>query len=340
MSTAAEPDEHVQAQEETPVATPPTVPRRHRLLFWVALVAALAVAGGGGAIALTAYEEEAAPERVVLDYLTAVAAGDAAAALAYGDLPEGEPDLLTAEVLAAQRAIAPISGITVDVTVAPGDLATAQVSYELGFATGPQTVEDTLRLTLEGRTWRLAEVAVPVTMRVTNGASRATAAGAQIPDGRHLLFPGALPIAFDTENLGLGAETRVVRFAQEGDLEEAAELSPAGTEAVAATLDAALGACLDGTAEAPTLCPLPADARAVPGSLLGTMAEPASGVVLIEASAGNDGLVRIKGEVTVTGEYQQLDFNNQQVPVTGDLAVDLTAICFATSPETIIWRAG
>lgn len=336
---SGEPVERPQAPERPPDAGPPrSLPRRHRVLFWGAVVVALAAAGGGGALAITAYQEETAPERVVLDYLTAVAGGDAAGALAYGALPEGEPDLLTAEVLAAQRAIAPISAITVEVVLEPGDVASAQVSYELDFSTGSQTVQDTIRLTREGRTWRLATVAVPVTMRVTNGANRATVAGAEIPDGLHLLFPGALPIAFDTENLGLEVETRVVRFAQEGDLEESAELSEAGVAAVGAALDAALAACLDGTAAARTLCPLPADARAVPGSLTGTLAEPASEVVLIETTVGYSGRVRISGEVTVTGEYQQLDFNNQRIVKSGDLVVELLAVCYATSPETIIWR--
>lgn len=313
------------------------VPRRHRAVFWLAVLLAFAAVGGGSALAFTAYEEETAAEHVVREYLAAIAGGDAAAALAYGDLPDGDSDLLTAEVLAAQLAIAPITSVEVDISAGPAE-ASAQVTYQLGFATGAQTVEDTLLLTRSGRIWRLVTVAVPVTMRVTNGANRATLAGADIPAGQHLLFPGALPIAFDTENLGLEPETRVVRFAQDSDLEEAAELTEAGTAAVATALDAAFEACLAGTAAAPTLCPLPDDPRAVPGSLSGTVDAPAAEVVLIETQAGNDGLVRITGEVTVTGQYQQLDFNNQRVVKTGELVVEVRAACYVTSPETIIWR--
>jgi len=90
------------------------------------------------------------------------------AALAYGDLPAGKPDLLTTEVLAAQRAIAPISRITVDVAVGPGDTGTARVRYDLGFATGAQTVDDSIPLVRTGRTWRLAATAVPVTIDIVN----------------------------------------------------------------------------------------------------------------------------------------------------------------------------
>jgi hypothetical protein len=339
MSMSAEPDADVHGAEAPVVASPgPAPPKRHRLLFWTAMVLALAAVGGGLGLAYDAYEEETAPERVVLDYFAAVAGGDAAAALAYGDLPDEESDLLTAEVLAAQLAIAPITAVTVHVPAASGKSASAQVSYQLEFPTGAQTVEDTIPLTRAGRTWRLATVAVPVAMRVTNGTSRATLAGADVPFGRHLLFPGALPIAFDTASLGLEEDTRVVRFAQVGDLEESAELTEAGMAAVAAALDAAFEACLAGTADAPTLCPLPADARAVPGSLSGTTASPASGEILIETQAGNDGLVRMVGDVTVTGEYQTLDFNNQHVVKTGDLVVEVRAACYVTSPESIIWR--
>jgi hypothetical protein len=319
-------------------SVPAPLPRRHRVVFWAAVVASLAAVAGGGYLAVTRYQEETAPERVVLDYLTALASGDAAGALAYGDLPEDDRDLLSDEVLAAQLAIAPISSIAVSPAVGSGETVTAEVRYELGFDSGPQTVEDTITLAKTGRTWRLAEVAVPVSMRVTYGASRATIAGAEVPDGRQLVFPGALPITFDTENLELDETTRVVRFSQDGDLEEQAELSAIGHEAVATALDAALASCLDGTAAALTLCPLPTDARSVPGSVRGTLVEPASETVLIETQSGNDGLVKISGQVTVSGEYQQLDFNNQHVAKSGDIVIFVRAACYATSPDVLIWR--
>ena len=317
----------------------PQSPRRHRLLFWAMLVAALAVAGGGGTYAVTTYQALIAPERVVLDYLAAVAAGDAAGALAYGDLPAGEHGMLTAEVLAAQRDIAPISGITAQVDVPAGDVAVARVSYELGFAGSPLTIEDEIGLTRDGRTWRLTAVAVPVTMRVLNASGRATVAGADVPGGKQLVFPGALPLAFDTDNLALDEASRVVRFAQADTLNETAELSAAGESAVRAAFGAAVEACLTGAAPEPTLCPLPSDPRAVPGTLRGTTVGPASAAVVVATQPGNDGLVRIEGELTITGEYRQLDFNNQQVTKTGKFSMNILAACFAPAPESIGWRA-
>lgn len=312
--------------------------RRHRVLFWAALLAALAVAVGGGRYALATYQTQIAPETVVSDYLAAVARGDAAGALAYGDLPAGEHGMLTADVLAAQRDIARISGITVQVDAPPGDVATARVRYELGFESGQAVVADEIPLVRDGRTWRLAAVAVPVTIRVLNASGRATVAGADVPQGSQLVFPGALPLSFDTENLMLDDVSRIVRFAQADTLNETAELSAAGEDAVRAAFDAAIDSCLDGTSPEPTLCPLPSDPRAVPGSLRGTTDEPASAAVVVSTQPGNDGLVRIVGELTITGEYQQLDFNNQQVTKAGEFSISVLAACYAPAPESIVWR--
>lgn len=315
---------------------PPPPPRRHRAVFWIAVVASLAAAGSGGYIAVTAYQEETAPETVVRDYFAAVARGDAAAALAYGDLPAGEPDLLTTDVLTAQRAIAPISRLTVDVSVGPGDTATARVRYDLGFASGAQTVDDAVPLVRAGRTWRLAATAVPVTIEIANAGNRATVAGAAVPDGEHLVFPGALPVAFDTENLGLDEASRVVRFAVSRSAVEVAELSAAGERAVLEAFDAALERCLDGTSSTLSICPRPEDARAVPGSVRATLAQPPSDSAATRMRPGADGLVWVVAELTITGEYQRLDFNNQRVTKAGEITIELTATCYASAPESII----
>lgn len=322
----------------TDPAPAPPAPRRRRLLFWTALALSLALAVGGGAYAVTTYQALIDPERVVGDYLAAVASGDAAGALAYGDLPEGDDGMLTREVLAAQLAIAPISDITVAVDAPVGDEATARVRYELGFMDGAQTVEDTITLSREGGTWQLTTVAVPVTVRVLNAPNRASIAGAKVPSGGQLMFPGALPVAFDTDNLALDAASRVVRFSQEDTVQEVAELSAAGEAAVGAAFDGAVDACVAGTADTQVLCPLPFDPRAVPGTLRGAAADPASEDVFIATQPGNDGLVRISGELTVTGEYQLLDYNNQPLTETGEFTVRILAACFASAPQDIIWR--
>ncbi len=180
---------------------------------------------------------------------------------------------------------------------------------------------------------------MPVRIQLSGASNRSSLAGAEIPVGRHLMFPGPLPVEFDTEFLALEEASRVVRFAETTDLPEPVELTEAGREAVGAALDAALDACLAGTAEALTLCPLPPDVRAVPGTLRGRMSEPASKGLVLRVQPGPDALVHISGQIEVNGEYQQLDFNNQQVTESGPVTVNIIAACYVTSPDTIVWRS-
>lgn len=313
--------------------------RRHRLAFWSATVLALVALVGGSVLTVRSYQSAMSPRSVVEAYLTTLAAGDAPGALAFGRLPDGQHGLLTAEVLAAQLAIASISDVTVTGVREAGPRASVDVSYSLGFATGAVSVTDAIDVIRDGRRWQLDAVAVPVTIQLAAARSRSSFVGGDVPVGRHLLFPGALPVAFDTENLTLPAESRVVRFAEATDLPEEVELTEAGMEAVGAALDEAMSACLDGTAEIVTLCPLPADARAVPGSVRGTVVEPASSVVPMRVQPGPDGLVQIEGQVEVSGEYQQLDFNNRRVTETGEFFIRVVAACYVTEPDTIVWRS-
>lgn len=314
-------------------------PRRHRVAFWVAMLLALAAIVGGTALAATSYLDATSPRSVVEGYLAAVVRGDAAAALAYGPIPDGRQDLLTSDVLLAQRATAPISDVVVLEVREEGGGASADLRYRLGFSSGVTSVSDTIELTRSGRTWLLAEVAVPVTIQLSGARNRGSFAGAEVPVGRHLMFPGALPLGFDTENLALSAQSRVVRFAETTDRPEVVELTEAGRAAVGAAVDAALSACLEGTADAPTLCPLPADPRAVPGTLVGTMSTPASTVVDVRVQPGPDGLLHVSGQVEIIGDYERLDFNNQRVTESGPVTVGLIAACFASSPDTIVWRS-
>lgn len=333
------PPHHDQLWEAGHVAGAFRPARRHRLVFWVAILVALTAMVGGTALAVTSYLDATSPRSVVEGYFAAVVRGDAAAALAYGPPPDGRQDLLTSDVLRAQQDIAPISGVAVLDVRETGERASVDVSYRLGFASGLTPVTDTIALTRTGREWWLAEVAVPVRIQLSGASNRSSLAGAEVPVGRHLMFPGPLPIRFDTEFLALQEESRVVRFAEATDLPEPVELTEAGREAVGAALDAALDACLAGTAETPTLCPLPPDVRAVPGTLRGTVSEPASTVLSLRVQPGPDGLVHISGEVEVSGEYQQLDFNNQQVTESGPVTVNVIAACYVTAPETIVWRS-
>lgn len=317
----------------------PGRPRRRRWLFWPAVVLALGMVAGGGYLAWTAYAEETAPRTVVAQYLAALSSGDAAAALAYGTVPEGSRDLLTDDVLAAQLELAPMGEVEVGAVDVGADTATAAISYELGYPDAVVPVEDVVSLVREGRTWRLEAVVAERTINVTSAADRATLDGETVPDGTYLVFPGALPVGFDTDNLALPDEARVVRLSQESAAEERPVLSPPGRDAIVAAVELALTACLDGTAPTPVLCPLPDDPRAVPGSIRGELSGELADEVLLQLQGNREGRVLISGDISVTGEYQTLDFNNQRVAKTGELTIDLLASCFAVTPETISWRS-
>lgn len=327
------------AAEAAPAPPRPRRPWGPRLVFWTAVVAAIAAVAGGGYLAETAYAKNTAPKTVVADYLAALARADASAALSYGDLPSGSQVLLTNDVLAAQVAIAPITGITIGRVDESGDTATVDVHYELGFSTGNEKIDDTIDLRRADRIWQLDAVAVPVSLHLAEATRRGSLAGAKVPTGTRLVFPGAMPIEFDTDALTLNADSRIVTFTDPGGVAQEVELSDNGAAEVAKAVDAAMAACLDGSAAAPTLCPLPADPRAVPGTLRGSTTKPAAEVIHLLLEGSPDGLVHISGEIPVTGDYSQLDFNNQRVTRAGTQTVPFIAICYVTSPGTITWQS-
>ena len=347
-----EPDEPT-AAEAAPLlpvyvaATPPPARRtpqqrqrrRRRVAFWAAVLVALAAVGGGAYLAQDAYATNTAPETIAGDYLAALARADAPAALAYGEIPTGSQELLTTKVLRTQQDIAPMTDITTGAVNVNGDEASVDVHYRLGFADDPQTVDDKVELVRDGRSWKLSTVAVPVSLHLAEASHRGSLAGSAVPTGTRLVFPGAMPIEFDTDALTLTEDTRAVLFTDSGGVAQEVQLSEEGEAEVADAVDKALTACLDGSAPQPTLCPLPADPRAVPGTLRGSTTKSAADVVDLSLEGGTDGLVHIQGEIPVTGDYKQLDFNNLQVAKSGPQTVPFVATCYAAAPDTIFWQS-
>ena len=234
------------------------VPGRYQHMFWFALLLATAVMLAGASIAVGAYQGAGDPATVVRSYFAAVAAGDAAGALGYGDLPAGRRDLLTADVLAAQNAVAPISDLIVlRVQHSGANLATVDIGYTLDFASGPTIVVDTVALSRHGHDWRLASSAVAERVSPGNGSTLATFAGATVPTGDYAMFPGAVPITYHTPNLEADSSSRAVRFAGTGSMQVDAQVTAAGRKAIAPAVNAALAACLAGKGAPQALCPVP-----------------------------------------------------------------------------------
>ena len=78
-----------------------------------------------------------------------------------------------------------------------------QYSYQLRFDTGDRAVAGAVEVIDSASGWRLAQTAVVTTVHLNQAVDRSTFAGAAVPEGRTLLFPGALPIRFDTKYLTL-----------------------------------------------------------------------------------------------------------------------------------------
>ena len=313
----------------------PAPPRRHRGMFWVAVLAALVALAGGAIVAITAYTGASTPDAVTKAYFRALGRGDAPGALALGDLPAGSRTFLTSDVLRVALKIARLTDVEVLTVDEDAGTARVTVQYELRFAQQPVIVNDTVELRKGGHGWRLDDTAVATSLDPAAAGRRLSLAGAAVPSGTVLLFPGALPITVDTPNLDL--DDRVVHLNGfiPSDLQPV--VTKAGKRAVADAVGAALKSCLNGKTVAP--CPAPNDDRAVPGSVRGTLPADVAAKLNVAVASGPDGLLDVSGTVDVRGRYQRLNFNNLAVPRSGTIHLVVRAHCYATNPNKLVWDA-
>ncbi len=204
----------------------------------------------------------------VQEYLEALAAGDAAAALAYSDVQPDSAELLTDEVLAQQLAEGAITNITIVSDDTVGGVATVRVSADFGSVTS-----DAILLVSKndsGR-WRLPAAAVKLAgsdsgMVPPEAAKTATVFGRPLPAEGAYVFPGfvemastspyvdvgvAQPLPLDTLNLPAGQTLYAPgKF----------DLSDEGRQVVRETYDAGLAACRDTNLVSPgPPCPVSLD---------------------------------------------------------------------------------
>jgi hypothetical protein len=310
---------------------------RHRGLFWSAVLAAVIALVGGSAYAYVSYAATAGPEGAVKGYFAALARGNAPAALGFGDLPPGPHGLLTSRVLRAQRAIAPIRHLRVTGTRRSGEAATVSVRYDLDFADGRRQVSDDVRVLRRDGSWRLARTAAVTELSLAAARDRATVLGGAVPDGSVLVFPGAVPITFDTPYLRLTGATRSVVLSAQGDTDLTVEVTAAGRAAAETAVVAALRNCLSGGARADPRCPVPSN-RTVPGSVRATVrAADVRRVVSVRPATSSRGIIMISGRLVLDARYLALDFENQPVRKTGPVVLPVRATTYATAPLTVTW---
>ena len=321
----------------TPPPPPPRARRRRPGLFWFALLVSAVVFVGAGTVAVVSYYANPSPTDVVTGYFSALAADNAKGALAYGDVPAGDHRYLTAEVLKQQLAVAALGPAQMLDSTEAADTASVSVHYSLKFSSGSKSVADVVKLVKRSGRWRLANSAIVSNISLAEAGHRMSFAGTTPPDGPTIVFPGALPLHFDTPNLEVESDEAAVSFAQAPDHQLDVELSPAGTQAVQTAVNMAVAACL-ATTSTDALCPAPAavsGARVVPGSLHG--GDPTGLTMTTHVTTSDDGLISVEGSFDTDGTFTTLDYNNVATPSKGSVSVDFAAQCYITDPNTIMW---
>lgn len=309
--------------------------RSHRGLYWAAVLLSLVLVVAGSVVVYLGYTATSGPDGAVKGYFAALQRGDAGSALAFGDIPPGPHTLLTDTVLAEQQRIAPIRSVqVVSVQHDGADRASVTVHYDIDFPDGAQQITDQVPVIKDGSSWDLVRTAIRTQIELTHALERATIVGAGIPDGDTLLFPGALPITFDTPYLELGAG--VVTFATRSQVNATVEVSPAGRSAVAGAVSKALRSCV--SAGAKGYCPLPSD-RYVPGSLEGRLLADVAERITLAVDPAAAGVIDVAGTVPFRGRFGKLDFDNVPSTRYGTISLPLTATVYAVQPVTVRWAA-
>lgn len=304
--------------------------------FRFAIALALVALLGGGVFAYLQYQRTAGPDGAVRAYFAALARSDAPAALGFGDVPAGGTALLTSTVLREQQKIAPLRSVHVISVHRDGPRATVTVQYRLLFANGIQQISDTVRVVRRDGSWRLAATAMLSRLRLLQASGRATVVGAPVPTEPVLLFPGAVPLRFDTPYLELTPATSAIELSGGAQTALDVEVTTAGRAAMNGAISAALRSCLTGAHGADPRCPLP-DARAVPGTLRATVTGRLEQRTRLTVAPDSHGIIQVSGTAQATGSYTALDFDNLPVAKRGPVTLPMRASAFAVTPLVIRW---
>lgn len=307
-----------------------------RGLYWLGMLAGALLLAGGLVVAASGVAATTSPSGVVRGYFAALAAGDAARALAYGTVPDGPRTLLTDAVLRAQQRIAPLRGLSVLDTERHGSRATVDVEYTLAFRSRDVPVSTEIALHRSSGDWRLDAVAVRTELLRGAASQRESILDGRVPRGTVLLFPGALPVSLDTPYLRLDASRDHVTFGSLSSTGVDVQMTDQGRAAMLRAVRAALRRCL--TAGRDPACPLPG-ARYVPGSVRGVLDGPLRTAVVGVDAHDPVGALRFSGSATVAGRWQRLDFHNRAVTGRGRIGLGIHAVAYATQPLRIRWDA-
>jgi hypothetical protein len=303
--------------------------------LWTGVVLAVAAVIGGGLLAWHGYTRTSSAAAAVRAYFAALQRDDAAAALGYGTVPPGPHVLLTSEALKEQQAIAPIRSVRVISSRTRNGTGSVEVEYTIAFPNSPQSVRDTIAVVRRDGAWRLRASAVSTSLVMATAHNRASIAGKAVPDGEVLVFPGALPIRFDSPYLQLDPVQDYVSFGTGQVVSVAVDITRAARDAVVAALASALRSCLTSQHPDPT-CPLPDD-RYVPGSIRAPLPSNIGDNLVIDLRSSPSGLLAISGAVTVKATYRRLTYANIAVAGKGSVQLAISATAYAVKPLHLKW---
>ncbi|HKC26896.1 MAG TPA: hypothetical protein VKB75_02685, partial [Jatrophihabitans sp.] len=243
--------------------------------------------------------------------------------------------LLTSDALHEQQRIAPIEDVGVGPTTTRGDHASVAVSYVLAFPGQHVPVSLHVGLHKDAENWRLDAVAVSTELQMRAARQRESILGATVPSAAVLLFPGIVPIRFDTPYVQLDAAADNVTLGSLPTTYVHVRLTGAGRAAMVSAVRAGIERCVQGAADA--ACPLPGE-RYVPDSVRGRLEHDMRITDVMLDPTAPAGVLRFQGTAPVTGSWQRLDFDNRQHAGHGTTYLNVRAIAYATAPLRLQWQ--
>lgn len=211
------------------------------------------VAGGGGG-GTGGKTEGGTQSEVVQQYLEAVAAGDAAGALALAETQPTAATFLTNEALAASAK----NGAITDIQVAQSSSEYSS-RVEASFKIGDQQVTEEFSVRKVGDGYKLDDPATEVDL--TNRRARTLPMlidGTEVTTDKIRLFPGAYQFSTGTDYIGYGDELVYVKSNDDyraASSIESPTITEKGTEAYIAAIDKSVKACLAKKELKPSGCP-------------------------------------------------------------------------------------
>lgn len=212
----------------------------------LALTAVAVVAAGAG-IAVWSATRSPGPSDVAMTYFTALASGDAQAALAVTDIPDAEHGDLTAAYEGAERVADP----RVTEAVQSADAAQVVVSYDIGGEAHESALE--LIRAADGA-WALTSATGRVLVTPTIGDAAAIGDLTVPADDELALLPGGYAVHALPRGLVEGAASAVITPGELTTVALEAAVAPAATASAQEQLDAYATACTQPAAAVPANC--------------------------------------------------------------------------------------